>query len=490
MLLTQVGGDAYSHSIQYVDHHLSHASSAFYPSPFEKAAILTIDGVGEYATTTYSLGERNLVSIQSELTFPHSVGLLYSAFTYYLGFRVNSDEYKVMGLAPYGKPRNIDQIENEMISWLDDGSFALNPEYFGTFGGDEMITERFLKVFDEPKRRPESKLTQAHCDIAASVQAITEKAVLRLASHIAEVSGNRNLCLAGGVALNCVANGKLLRSGIFDQIWIQPAAGDAGGALGAALYTYFSSSEAEQRICGTDKMSGAFLGPSYKPRQIKSFLKENSYPFTTFDSRNELNEEVCRLLVEEKVVGWFTGRMEFGPRALGHRSIIADPRSPRMQTLLNLKIKYRESFRPFAPSVLEEHVGEFFELEGKSPYMLIVADVVRDRRLSVSENTENQLWSERLKVPRSDIPAVTHVDYSARVHTVNKDVNPEFYDLLECFFWATGYPVLVNTSFNVRDEPIVCSPQDAYRCFMRTEMDVLVLEEIILLKEEQPLFIN
>jgi carbamoyltransferase len=472
--------------ILFAEHHESHAASAFYPSPFAEAAVLTLDGVGEWATTTIGVGEGSRLELLQEIAFPHSLGLLYSAVTYFTGFKVNSGEYKLMGLAPYGEPRYADLIRRELIDVREDGSFSLNMSYFGYLDGLVMTNDRFAALFGGPARKPESRITRREMDLAASIQQVTEEIVIRLARHAREITGKRNLCLAGGVALNCVANGKLLRLGLFDDLWIQPAAGDAGGALGAPLAVYFNGMGGERKPPGgRDGMSGALLGPEFPPAQIRDYLDAQGLPY------EELREEewatrIADLLATENVVGLLQGRMEFGPRALGARSILGDARSPRMQSVMNLKIKYRESFRPFAPSVLEERVSDYFELDRPSPYMLLVADVRAERRTAGSnERTSDDLleWVNRL---RSDIPAVTHVDYSARIQTVNRLDNPRYWDLLTAFERRTGYGVLVNTSFNVRGEPIVCTPEDAYRCFMRTEMDYLVLGPFLLAKSAQP----
>lgn len=478
--------------ITFVNHHLSHAASSFFPSPFEEAAILTLDGVGEYATTTYGQGKGNSVNLEGQIFFPDSIGLLYSAFTYYLGFKVNSGEYKVMGLAPYGEPIYADAIKEEIISWKENGSYKLNLENFDFFVGEKIIAPSFGNIFKMPAREPETPITQKHCDIAASIQAVTEEALLRLATYVRETTNQTKLCLAGGVALNCVANGKLLRKKIFDKIWIQPAAGDAGGALGAAFAYYYMNKENKRCICSDEKndlMEGCCLGPSFSNDEIESYLKQHGYPYQKL-SDEKLFLTLCDLLNEKKVIGWFSGRMEFGPRALGNRSIIADPRSTKMQSLLNLKIKFRESFRPFAPSVLEEFADKYFDLNGQSPYMLLVADVREDHRIPIQKEDRNLNGIEKIKIPISTIPAVTHVDYSARIHTVNEKANPRFYKLIKAFHDKTNCPILVNTSFNVRGEPIVCKLEDAYRCFMNTGMDALSLENCLLLKEKQPVFFN
>jgi len=474
--------------ILYPEHHFSHAASAFYPSPFGEAAVVIMDGVGEWATTSLGTGHGASLTIQSQITFPHSLGLLYSAFTYYTGFKVNSGEYKVMGLAPYGEPKYTDLILTHLIDLKEDGSFSLNMDYFDYCTGLRMTSERFHRLFGGEPRKPESELTQREMDLARSVQEVTELAVLRIARHARKQTGMKNLCLAGGVALNCVANGRLLRERVFDRLWVQPAAGDAGGAIGAALaacHVYGGTPRAASDR-PRDGMSGAYLGPAYADEAIEGFLKQQGYPYEKLE-HPRLYEAVAELLAGEKVVGWFQGRMEFGPRALGNRSILGDPRSPRMQATLNLKIKYRESFRPFAPAVLEERVGEYFDLEEPSPYMMLVAPVRAERRVPPTEDDRRLFGIARLNRPRSDIPAVTHLDYSARIQTISRETNPQFHALLKAFEAKTGCGVLVNTSFNVRGEPIVCSPEDAYRCFMRTEMDVLVVGTCVLRRERQPL---
>ncbi len=469
----------------FAEHHQSHAASAFYPSPFERAAVMTMDGVGEWATSTWGVGNGATLALKEEIRFPHSLGLLYSAFTYYTGFRVNSGEYKVMGLAPYGEPRFVKTILDNLIDVKDDGSFRLDLDYFDYCTGLTMTNRRFDALFGGPPRRPEDLITQREMDLAASVQAVTEEVVLRLGRDIAKRTGEKNLCISGGVALNCVANGKLLREGSFDNIWIQPAAGDAGGALGAALAAYyeFASGERAPRS-GLDDMQGSYLGPEFSQEDIETRLSQAGARFDVASDR-KLIEEVAGSLAEAKAVGWFQGRMEFGPRALGGRSILGDPRSPDMQKTLNLKIKFRESFRPFAPSVLAENVSDYFELDRESPYMLLVADVKKSRRKAMGKSDKALFGIDQLNVPRSDIPAVTHVDYSARVQTVHRETNPLYHRLLEAFQKRTGYSVLVNTSFNVRGEPIVCTPEDAFRCFMGTDMDVLAVGRCIMRKEAQ-----
>jgi carbamoyltransferase len=476
----------YTGELVYPEHHQSHAASAFYPSPFESAAILTLDGVGEWATTTLGVGKGNKLSLEWELRFPHSLGLLYSAFTYYTGFKVNSGEYKVMGLAPYGEPKYVNQILDNVIDLKEDGSFKLNMEYFNYCQGLTMTSEKFHNLFGGAPRQPEGKLTQKEMDLARSVQEVTEEVMLRMARHARQTTGERNLCLAGGVALNCVGNGKVLRENIFDKIWIQPAAGDAGGALGAAIFTWHQVLDKPRTVNPKrDSQKGSYLGPVFKGDDIEKWLKERQIKFHRFNN-GSLTNQVADLLAKEKVVGWLSGRMEFGPRALGGRSILGDARSTAMQKVMNLKIKYRESFRPFAPAVLKEEVSEYFDIDCESPYMLLVAPVKNSRCHQMTKD-QDSLWGiEKLNVPRSDIPAVTHIDYSARIQTVDADENPAFHSLLSEFKKKTGYGVLVNTSFNVRGEPIVCTPEDAYLCFMRTEMDALVLDDCVLLKEEQP----
>jgi carbamoyltransferase len=471
--------------LRFCEHHLSHAASAFYPSPFERAAVLTLDGVGEWTTTSASIGHDRQIDILKELPFPHSLGLLYSAFTYYTGFKVNSGEYKVMGLAPYGEPRFAKLILENLIDLKPDGSFRLNQDYFGYTTGLTMTNRRFEDLFGAPVRSPETWLTQFHMDVAASIQAVTEEIMLRLARSLASETGERNLCLAGGVALNCVANGRVVRDCAFDEIWVQPAAGDAGGAVGAALAAYHLEFGRERvQSNSLDGMSGAYLGPAFAASDVADRLTQAGARFAQLGEQELLGATVDALMAE-KAVGWFQGRMEFGPRALGNRSIIADPRSPTMQKTLNLRVKYRESFRPFAPAVLAEHAAEWFEHEGPSPYMLFVADVREEHRRVMSPE-ENALFGiDKLNVPRSSIPAVTHVDYSARLQTVHAETNPRFHALLSRFHDRTGCPVLVNTSFNVRGEPIVCTPEDAFRCFMGTDIDVLVAGDCLLTKEQQ-----
>jgi carbamoyltransferase len=470
----------------FPQHHESHAASAFYPSPFEEAAILTIDGAGEWTTTSWGVGAGNQLDIHSELQFPHSLGLLYSAFTYYTGFKVNSGEYKVMGLAPYGQPIYERLIYDHVMDLKEDGSFKLNMEYFNYCAGLTMTSERFHELFGGKPRKPEGKLTQREMDLAASVQKVTEEVMLRMARHIRKETGQRNLCLAGGVALNCVANGKILREGIFDDLWIQPAAGDAGGALGAALFAWHTVLDGKRVVIkGKDTQKGSYLGPGFDDEEIERFLKSKDIPYEKH-SRTHLPSLVADLLIQGSVIGWFQGRMEFGPRALGARSIIGDARLPGMQAQMNLKIKFRESFRPFAPSVLSEKVSDYFDIDRESPYMLLVANVKKDKQRRMSSK-EEQLWGiEKLNAVRSTIPAVTHVDYSARIQTVHKETNPLYHAAIEKVLEKTGCPVIINTSFNVRGEPIVCTPEDAYRCFMRTQIDYLAIGSYLLDKTKQP----
>ena len=466
-------------------HHESHAASAFYPSPFQDAAVICLDGVGEWATTSVWAGENNALTPEWEIDFPHSLGLLYSAFTYYTGFKVNSGEYKLMGLAPYGEPKYTQQILDNLLDLKEDGTFRLNMRYFNYAAGLTMTNRKFDSLFDGPPRKAETDISQKEMDIARSIQAVTEEVVLRLARTVRKESGKKNLCLAGGVALNCVANGRIVREGPFENIWIQPAAGDAGGALGAALSAWHSYLDKPRTVNGNDSMRGAYLGQEYQGDEIESFLKSINAPFERLDD-DQLMPKLAEILASENVVGWFNGRMEFGPRALGGRSIIGDPRSKKMQSVMNLKIKYRESFRPFAPAVQAEEISNWFEHDGDSPYMLIVAPVREEKRLPITEEQEKAFGIEKLNFPRSEIPAITHVDYSARLQSIHKDTNPRFYHLIDQFKQKTGCPILINTSFNVRGEPIVSSPEDAYRCFMRTEMDYLVLNNYLLAKPNQP----
>jgi carbamoyltransferase len=471
--------------ILFPEHHESHAASAFFPSPFPEAVVLCLDGVGEWATSSAWLGRGNRLTPLWEIPFPHSLGLLYSAFTYYTGFKVNSGEYKVMGLAPYGEPKYVKQIYEHLIDLKPDGTFRLNMDYFDYCTGLTMTSGKFHAAFGGPPRKPESPLSQREMDLARSIQEVTEEVMLRLAKTLHHETGVPNLCLAGGVALNCVGNGKILREGPFTNLWIQPAAGDAGGAIGAALAAWHTCLEQPRQADGLhDRMRGSYLGPAFSNEEIEQYLQQIGAKYVRLTDEDLLSR-VAEELAQEKVVGWFQGRMEFGPRALGGRSIIGDARSTKMQSVMNLKVKHRESFRPFAPSVLREKVSDYFDLQADSPYMLLVAPVREKRRKDLTE-AQRALWGiDLLNVPKSDIPAVTHVDYSARIQTVHRETNPRYYDLIQAFEAKTGCPVIVNTSFNVRGEPIVGSPADAYRCFMRTEMDVLVLENCVLLKEDQ-----
>jgi len=469
----------------FMDHHESHAASAFFPSPFESAAFLTLDGVGEWTTTSYGVGKGNTLRMIGELSFPHSLGLLYSAFTYFTGFKVNSAEYKVMGLAPYGEPKYVQTIYDHLIDLKEDGSFKMNMKYFDYCAGLTMTNGKFADLFGGPPRAQESKLTQREMDLARSLQEVTEEIMLRMARHVHRETGEENLVLAGGVALNCVGNGRVLREGPFKNIWIQPAAGDAGGALGAALFTWYEVLGNGRAVTpGRDSQHGSYLGPVYSDEQIEHFLRMNEVPHTKL-SREDLVETTADLIAEENVIGWFQGRMEFGPRALGARSIIGDARSAKMQSVMNLKIKFRESFRPFAPSVLRDKVSEFFELDRESPYMLLVAQVAKDRLIPMTEEQKALFGIDKLKIPRSDIPAVTHIDYSARVQTVDREDNDLYYDVIKRFHEKTGCAAIINTSFNVRGEPIVCRPEEAYRCFMRTEMDYLIMGSFVVSKKEQ-----
>ena len=477
------GSGKWNEELLFSEHHLSHAASAFFPSPFDEAIVLTMDGVGEWATTSAAVGRGNSLEVQKEIHFPHSLGFLYSAFTYYTGFKVNSGEYKLMGLAPYGEPKYKDKILEHLIDVKADGSFRLNIGYFDFCTGLTMTSQRFHDLFGGPPRKPDQLLTPYHMDLAASIQAVTEEIVLRLTRSLCEETGIRNLCLAGGVALNCVANGKVLRDACCDRIWIQPAAGDAGGALGAALAGYHLQL-GRARTANGDAMKGSFLGPAFTQREVEDRLTRCGARFEVL-ADSALIATGAEDLARSKALGWFQGRMEFGPRALGNRSILGDPRSPGMQKTLNLKIKYRESFRPFAPSVLRERVSDWFELDCDSPYMLLVADVVRSRRREMTREEKQLFGIDKLNVPRSEIPAVTHVDYSARVQTVHEDTNPRYHALLSAFERKTGCPVLVNTSFNVRGEPIVCTPEDAFRCFMGSELDALAAGNCYLRKEGQ-----
>jgi len=471
--------------LAFSEHHLSHAASAFYPSPFQRAAVLTMDGVGEWATTSAGVGNGHELKIQKEINFPHSLGLLYAAFTYYTGFKVNSGEYKVMGLAPYGIPKYAQLIYDNLIDLKPDGSFRLNLDYFNYCTGLTMTNERFDALFDGAPRMPAAPLEQRHMDLAASIQVVIEEAVLRLTRSLAEETGEANLCLAGGVALNCVANGKVLRDGKFENIWVQPAAGDSGGALGAALTIYHLYADRPRTVANTpDGMAGSYLGPEFDDGETQTRLKAAGARYAILP-RDQLLDRTAHALADGKAVGWFQGRMEFGPRALGNRSILADPRDPQMQKKLNLKVKYRESFRPFAPSVLREHVSEWFDIDVDSPYMLMVAPVHERHRREMTSEEQRLFGIDKLNVPRSSVPAVTHVDYSARVQTVHHETNPLYHDLIGRFHRLTGCPVLVNTSFNVRSEPIVCTPEDAFRCFMGSEIDVLAVGSCYLIKDEQ-----
>ena len=484
-------GKSYQKPIAFLSHHESHAASAFFPSPFEDAAILTMDGVGEWETATIGVGTENKIELLKSMNFPHSLGLLYSAFTYFSGFRVNSGEYKLMGLAPYGKPIYKQLILDELIDLKEDGSFSVNLEFFNYCQGLTMTNNKFSKLFDGPPRKPEMESTEREMNLAASIQTVTEKIVLRMATFARDTTGQKKLCLAGGVALNCVANGKLLEKGIFENIWIQPASGDAGGALGAALFVHHQLLEKKRVPIESDSMSGSYLGPTCKNESIKNFLEENDIPYQYFEKEEDLLEKVASEISKEKIVGWFQGRMEFGPRALGNRSIIGDARSEKMQSKMNLSIKYRESFRPFAPSVLAEDAQSYFQLKEESPYMLVVASVKENLACHLSEDEKSMMASDpdllkRVNVKRSSLPAITHVDMSARVQTVSESRNKRYYRLIRKFKEVTGSGIIVNTSFNIRGEPIVCTPEDAYRCFMSTEMDILVLEDLVLYKTEQP----
>ena len=477
----------YEGDVLYTEHHEAHAASAFYPSPFDQAAILTLDGVGEWATASYGFGKDKDLTLLKELHFPDSVGLLYSAFTYYTGFRVNSGEFKLMGLAPYGEPIYTDLILDELVDLKEDGSIRLNLRYFDFVGGLRMTNRRFDRLFEGPPRQPETAIGKRHMDIAASIQSVTEEIVLRMANHVHKETGMRDLCMAGGVALNCVANGRILREGPFENIWIQPAAGDAGGALGAALSVWHRYLGRDRvKSTGKDRQQGSYLGPEYTNNQVIGFLKSHDYPYHQLDKDNRATR-IAKQIADGKIVGYLTGRMEFGPRALGARSILGDPRRDDTQSRMNLKIKYRESFRPFAPSVLEERAGDYFEIDGSSPYMLMVTQVRKEKCLPQPKSNTIDMW-ERLKTKRSDIPAVTHLDYSARIQTVGSEEKPDYHEVISAFEHLTGCPVLVNTSFNVRGEPIVCSMEDAYRCFMRTQMDALVMEDCMLFRTEQPLW--
>ena len=472
----------YQGKILFTEHHESHAASAFYPSPFQEAAFLTMDGVGEWETASFGVGKGNNLEIQYYLRFPHSLGLLYSAFTYYTGFKVNSGEYKLMGLAPYGEPKYADLILNNLIDIKEDGSFKLNMKYFGYCNGLRMTNWRFEKLFGGPARKPETKITQKDMDIAASIQKVIEEIMLKIARHVHKITGQDKLCLAGGVALNCVGNGRILRESRFKEIWVQPASGDAGGALGAALLVWYKYLD-NKRVTDDkhDKQKASFLGPWYSDEYIENFLKKENIPYKKL-SYSDIPQAVSDLIIQGKVIGWFQGRLEFGPRALGARSIIGDARNPEMQSKMNLKIKYRESFRPFAPTVLADYVSEWFDLDRESPYMLLVAPVKEDKRIEADDRLQG---FDKLKVKRSKIPAVTHVDHSARIQTIRREDHPIYYDTIDAFYKKTGCPVIINTSFNVRGEPLVCSPEDAFKCFMRTEMDYLVIGCFLLDKKEQ-----
>ncbi len=477
--------DSYIPEILFAEHHQSHAAAAFYPSPFEESVILCMDGVGEWATTSTWIGKGNQIKPLWEISFPHSLGLLYSAFTYYCGFKVNSGEYKLMGLAPYGEAIYTKEIKEKLIDIKDDGTFKLDMSYFKYHRGFRMTSQKFQKLFGSPPRDPEQELTQFHMDLASSIQAVTEEIIIRITSSLKKETGIDNICLAGGVALNCVANGKLLEKKIFNNIWIQPASGDAGSSLGAALVGWYEHFNKPRKVNPNDSMKGTYLGCNFSNEEIVHYLRKINAPFETYQDE-ELFEKIALQLEEGKVIGWFNGPMEFGPRALGARSIIGDPRNKEMQSVMNLKIKYRESFRPFAPSVLEEDVASQFELKSKSPYMLLVAQVKEELCFDMTPEQKQLFGIEKLNINRSTLPAITHVDYSARVQTVNKETNSRYYNLINAFKKLTNCPLIVNTSFNVRGEPIVCTPQDAYRCFMRTEMDILVLQNQILYKSAQP----
>lgn len=478
----------YKKRFVFTEHHESHAASAFFPSPFEEAAILTVDGVGEWTTAGYGYGEGNKIELTHELRFPHSPGLLYSAFTYFCGFKVNSGEYKLMGLAPYGEPKYIDRIYEHLVDLKDDGSFRMDMSFFNYCAGLTMTSSKFDTLFGGPKRQPESEMTQREMDLAASVQVVTEEIMLRMAKHVHNETGKKNLCLAGGVALNCVANGRLLREGPFENVWIQPAAGDAGGALGVAQFIWHQLLDKPRQVYQEGQQKASYLGPEFAGDDVETFLKSVGANYHHLETDDALCDRVADLIAEENVIGWMQGRMEFGPRALGARSILGDARSTEMQSVMNLKIKFRESFRPFAPSILEDRVDEFFQMRPneQSPYMLLVADVNDDTKLELSEDDKKLKGIDKLKVARSTIPAITHVDYSARVQTVDSDRHERYYKLLKAFEKKTGSPILINTSFNVRGEPIVCTPENAYRCFMATNMDVLVIDDFVLLKSEQP----
>jgi len=479
----------WSQRLLFSEHHLSHAASAFFPSPFEKAAVLTLDGVGEWTTASVAVGSKNNLKIIKEIRFPHSLGLLYSAFTYYTGFKVNSGEYKVMGLAPYGKPKYVQLIKERLINIAEDGSFQLNMKYFSYPSGLKMTNKKFNDLFGGPPRKPESELTQKEMDLAASIQQVIEEVVVKIAKSIQSETSIDYLCLAGGVALNCVANGFLVKEKIFKDVWIQPAAGDAGGAIGAALSAWHIYLNKPRKNNFPDSMKGSYLGPSYNDKEIEDALDQLGANYSRLDD-NMLYSTIAKELASEKAIGWMQGRMEFGPRALGGRSIIADPRSPRMQKQLNLKVKYRESFRPFAPSILYEEVGKWFNLKNSSPYMLLVSTILDDKKIPMSKDQEKLFGIKKLNIPRSQVPAITHVDYSARIQTVHKETNEKYHKLISTFFNITGCPILVNTSFNIRGEPIVCTPSDAFKCFMGTEMDVLVIGNYVMFKGDQKQGLN
>jgi carbamoyltransferase len=475
----------YKGHILFADHHESHASSAFFPSPFERAAILTLDGVGEWSTLTYGIGNRNKIELHKEIRFPHSLGLLYSAFTYYTGFRVNSGEYKLMGLAPYGEPKYVDIILKNLIDIKDDGSFKLNMKYFDYCAGLTMVNQRFCKLFGRGPRKAEAKIEQFHMDIARSIQIVTEDVIMKIARYVHEQTQEENLCMAGGVALNCVANGKLLKTGPFKRLWIQPASSDSGGALGAALAIWNNYLDKPRTINAPhDMQKASLLGPSFSNEEIETYLKANDIPYEKLDD-DALFEKAATILAGEKVLGWFQGRMEFGPRALGSRSILGDARSEKMQTTMNVKIKFRESFRPFAPTMLREHISEYFDVDVDSPYMLLVFDVKKEKRFKLTDEQNKLVGLDKLKAKRSALPAITHVDFSARVQTVTERDNPRYYRLIKTFYQKTGCPVIINTSFNVRGEPIVCSPEDAFRCFLRTNMDYLIMGNFVLDRTKQ-----
>jgi carbamoyltransferase len=482
LIKTKLGYDG---PIIFPEHHESHAASAFYPSPFQEAAFLTIDGVGEWTTTSFGVGKNNQLNILADIKFPHSLGLLYSAFTYYTGFKVNSGEYKVMGLAPYGEPKYKNLILSELMDLKEDGSFKMNMDYFDYCAGLTMTNGKFDKLFGGKARKPESKLAQREMDFARSIQEVTEEVILKMVKHIKKETGQSKLCLAGGVALNCVSNGNILREGPYEDIWIQPAAGDAGGAVGAALFTWFQYLGNKRTTDGkSDFQKGSYLGPEFSDEEIEKYLNQNCIPYRRLQ-HEDIPETIADLISNEKVIGWFQGKMEFGPRALGSRTIIGDARSPKMQVKMNLKIKFRESFRPFAPSVLYEKVNEYFEIEKPSPYMLLVADVKKGKQKQMSEEEKDLFGIDKLNISRSDIPAVTHIDYSARIQTVHKETNHLYHETISKFNEKYGCPVIVNTSFNVRGEPIVCSPNDAYKCFMRTDMDYLIMGSFLLNKSDQ-----